>query len=274
MDFENAFNKFIEAVMNDISKAEINDLYKAIDYATNRAYYDMQLRTIKGHNYDIKKECMEVLRGKIKTLFSATIQYEQTDFDKWHEGTCKCFLDAFNNAAIKHKVVKQEYGKAQKIVNMSLKYLYCIFKCNFNKEFDDNQTKFNMQVSPSVVDSVFKHCHMPLDSYTLNWYYPLLECETQKKLTWSSLSYADYKKIQDNIRNYLLKHNQSQNVLQTEFIVWQQEKTKTIVNELRKLLANNVFEREDLKNLKYKKGREKNKIIRKNVEIIFNNLAE
>lgn len=36
---------------------------------------------------------------------------------------------------------------------MSLKYLYCIFKCNTDKEFDDKQTKFGMQVSPSVVDS-------------------------------------------------------------------------------------------------------------------------
>lgn len=142
---------------------------------------------------------------------------------------------------------------------MSLKYLYCIFKCNSNKKFDDKQTKFNMQVLPSVADSVFKHCHMPLDSYTLNWYYSLSEYKTQEKLTWSSLSDTDYNKIQGNIRKYLSNRNQSQNVLQTEFIVWQQEKTKTIVNELRKLLANNVFETEDLKNLKYEKGREKMK---------------
>lgn len=275
MDFENAFNKFIETVMNDFSKAKINDLDRAIDYAINKAYYDMQLRTIKGHNNDIKDKSITALKDKIKSFFVNKNTYNQTSFDAWHKDACDNFLSTFNNEAEKYSVEEQKYGKAQKIVNMSLKYLYCIFKCNTDKEFDDKQTKFGMQVSPSVVDSYFEYCHMPLDSYTLNWYYSLKKYKTQKKLTWSSLSKDNYNLVQNNIRDYLSGQDHlPKNVLKTEFIVWQQEKTKTILNELRKLLANNVFEAEDLKNLKYEKGRKKNKIIKKNVEIIFNNLDE
>lgn len=260
--------------MNDL-KTSIDSLDKAIDFSTEKAYFDMQLRTIKGHNNDIKKECMEVLRRKINTLFSATTQYNQTAFDEWHKDTSKCFLNAFNNAAIKHKVAKQEYGKAQKIVNMSLKYLYCIFKCNSNEEFDDKQNKFNVSVATSVTDSVFACCHMPLDSYTLNWYYSLPKYKTRKELTWSSLSEDNYNLIQNNIRGYLSSQAQlPQNVLQTEFIIWQKEKTKTIVNELRKLLANNVFETEDLENFGYKGNNEKNKTIKANVEMIQQRLSK
>ena len=45
-------------------------------------------------------------------------------------------------------------------------------------------------------------------------------------------------------------------MLQTEFIVWQQEKTRAIVNELRKILANNDFDDEDLEPFKNAKKKE------------------
>lgn len=251
MDFERAFTIFVNNAING-KASNVTNLSGAIEYAINKAYYDMQLRTIKGHRQDIKEKSTKALQKELEHLFNKPPK-EVSDFDTWHGSACKAFLNAFNKAANTYSVTQQKYGKAQKIVNMSLKYLYCIFYCNKNNEFDNSQTKFNMDKDD--VERIFKSCHMPLDSYTLNWYYPLIESETQKKLTWSSLSYADYKKIQDNIRDYL-KHNQSQNVLQTEFIVWQQEKTRAIVNELRKILANNDFDDEDLEPFKNAKKKE------------------
>lgn len=115
MDFENAFNKFIETVMNDFSKAKINDLDKAIDYAINKAYYDMQLRTIKGHNNDIKDKSITVLKDKIKSFFIEKNTYNQTLFDAWHKDACDNFLTTFNKEAEKYSVEEQKYGKAQKL---------------------------------------------------------------------------------------------------------------------------------------------------------------
>lgn len=116
MNFENAFNKFIETVMNDFSKAKINDLDKAIDYAINKAYYDMQLRTIKGHNNDIKDQSITVLKDIIKSFFIEKNIYDQTSFDARHKYACDKFLNTFNNEAQKYSVEEQEYGKAQKLL--------------------------------------------------------------------------------------------------------------------------------------------------------------
>lgn len=91
---------------------------------------------------------------------------------------------------------------------------------------------------------------MPLDSYTLNWYYK--DNGKENKLAWSSLDEDNYNDIKDEIRKRL----QTQNVLQAEFVIWQQEKTRVIVNELRKILANNGFDDNDLEPFKNAKKKE------------------
>lgn len=96
---------------------------------------------------------------------------------------------------------------------------------------------------------------MPLDSYTLNWYYK--NKGKANELVWSSLDEDNYNYIKDEIRKCLQTHNVlPTNVLQAEFVIWQQEKTRAIVNELRKILANNDFDDEDLEPFKNAKKKE------------------
>ncbi len=106
------------------------------------AYLDFTPRTMPGLR---EKNIENALVWLSKKLFEY-IHAETVDFDSWHTATCEDFCDLIRSL---HKEIP--YGKAQKIVNMSFKYLYC---------FDDSQRYSHK----------FSKCHMALDSYTLEWF--------------------------------------------------------------------------------------------------------
>ena len=67
--------------------------------------------------------------------------------DKWHKECCDKILDCFNE----YYDNGVAYGKAQKIVNMTMKGIYCL----------DGAENY---------EDWFKHCHMALDSIILEWF--------------------------------------------------------------------------------------------------------
>ena len=87
-----------------------------------------------------KTNSLTNLAKNINTLLSSKTK----KFDEWHKNACECVIN--DN---KKKNITITYGQAQKLVNMSLKYIYCLKDFNTNTEVAD--------------------WHMTLDSYTLNW---------------------------------------------------------------------------------------------------------
>lgn len=85
-----------------------------------------------------KNGSLEELAKRINELLSSSTE----TFDEWHKKAC-------NMLTTKNEDVNLKYGQAQKLVNMSLKYIYCLKDFNTNTEVAD--------------------WHMTLDSYTLNW---------------------------------------------------------------------------------------------------------
>lgn len=71
----------------------------------------------------------------------------QNKFDEMHFKLCTAMKGKFEKECIAFT-----HGQAQKIINMAFKYLYCIDIKDIGKER-------------------FKNCHMPLDSFTLDWIY-------------------------------------------------------------------------------------------------------
>ncbi len=69
---------------------------------------------------------------------------KRKNFDMMHHELCEKMIKAFS------KEIMITYGQAQKIINMAFKYLYCF---------------------QSIDRKYFKNCHMPLDSFTLEWLY-------------------------------------------------------------------------------------------------------
>lgn len=194
----------------------------------NLSYRDFTPRTING----LKKEMVDdALRSLADRVFKYVRSEKQTDYDKWHNETCLAFQTEFKAQSGQGIM----YGKAQKIVNMTMKYLLC------------------MQGSEEYIER-FKDCHMPLDTYTLawfcdtvvSWYKKKEEAKTTrisitkiKNTSWSNLecgsngvqySYLwmqklirEYLENKDNV-NYRNEKGDSLTPLEAEFYIWPEQK--------------------------------------------------
>lgn len=203
------------------------------------AYRDMTPRTIKGLTSEKINDALENLAQKVFKYISSSETYSKERFDEWHETTCEEFVEDCQNALDFDIGKKITAGKAQKILNMTMKYVFCCLE----EEQD--------------VDK-FKWCHMTLDHFTLeNWFSnDVLDWynEPKDKMdkvakgridNWSALEYGDsdeigsYCWIQVRIREYLsstIKHKyEGLTPFQAEFYVWQDEKTREALLQVLKL---------------------------------------
>ena len=182
------------------TKIYVTNPQDILKYAVNKAYIDMQPRTIKGHNISLTEPLRKKLADRFCDYFKDPAPSTESDFDKIHSKFCGDFLTELNKIFTS---APQEFGKAQKVINMAFKYLYC---------FDD---------APLYPDH-FKHCHMPIDSYTLNWCFDNGLYKKSNIPNWSTLNKRDYYDLCDKIRNKLAP----QSPLIEEFDIWPKEKAK------------------------------------------------
>lgn len=130
-----------------------------------------------------KLKVIKWVQEEIEKYFNSDIN-SQTDFDKWHQSICKKLTSRINKEVLTgYKQIHM--GKAQKIINMSFKYLSSL----------DGADKY---------EKYFEYCHIPLDDNILNWYYSNIAKDVlkSKRENWSNLEYEDYIKIQKDFRNY------------------------------------------------------------------------
>lgn len=130
---------------------------------------------------------------------------DQGEFNTWHNKTCELFLNTLEG-----DYENLCYGKAQKIVNMMFKHLYCLNGAN---EYDDK--------------GYFKYCHLTLDSFTLEWFHRNIG---GKVGVWSNLQYNEsqneyenYNYYVEEITKYFNEHSKDYNELtpfQYEFYMW------------------------------------------------------
>lgn len=232
MNIEERKKNFLEEQKVDkislYSEGKINE--KAIEILIKKAYLDSQPRLISGHENireildDMGKENnpLHYLSKRIKEFL--TDSYDKERFDDWHKKTCEKFLHIYNNLIREKnsdKFEEQKIGKSQKIINMTLKYLYCM----------------------SDKDEKFIYCHMPLDHFTLcNWFYRESKCKDYKVLkkeveAWSKIDkYVSknseehtYMWFQNKITELLEDEKfkdlyKEKSLLQAELIIWEEEK--------------------------------------------------
>lgn len=232
-------NNFLEQQLKESEKLFENNSCneKAINIALRKAYSDSQPRLISGHKNmvrvlweDDEDKPMGYLKRQIKNFLEN--EFDKEKFDEWYKTTYENFLDKYKGIMRQNKidenvVENQGIGKVQKIINMTLKYLYCMA--------DENQEK------------KFEHCHMPLDHYTLeNWFCRVVgqnmiyeEGIDKKQLdelkVWSKiLDYGLYMKVQKKISAYVKESKYEiegikMSSLQAEFIIWEEEKLRKIL---------------------------------------------
>ncbi len=198
------------------------DLKKTIS-ASPGPYQDMQPRHLKGIGRpDVQWE----KQNMFSELADRFIEYfqrpasNQKEYDDWHEKTCIWLTERLQALCIAGVVVKP--GKAQKLINMSLKHFFC-----FNN------------AEQLAEQGAFDYCHMPIDRYILSWYYReiqgvIIEKDDDWRLTWKNFDYNEYIKIQKEIREYLSDSNLNTDYLndknmpmtsfEAEFYIWHEEK--------------------------------------------------
>lgn len=175
-----------------------------------------------------KESFFQEIAQKIQELFrmNAKGQINTNNFDEWHSKTCQFFCEKMKNMGYN----KVTYGHAQKVINMAMKYLSCL----------NQSAKYSL---------IFKRCHMPLDSFTLEWYKRVTAQDDKRDkvklpydMTWSKLDerlYLDItKKIQEKLKQELYLTDSMGNQmllpeepLMAEFIIWPNIQLQMAVEE-------------------------------------------
>lgn len=224
-EFEKACEKFKQGVQarNGARYEELQNADTAIAAAVHLAYNDAK-RTLAGIGKyrDEKDNALKCIIEKLEDYFhKEKAPLTEEEFDKIHDELCQLWCKKFKS---QEDGKLGTYGKAQKIVNMSFKYLYCSEAAKNHRDH-------------------FQYCHMPLDSFTLEWFRreQFGQDMPNKKITsWSNLenseneadtfiddgkecySYHFYKKKIREIANEKISP------LEMEFIVWPKIQMKLV----------------------------------------------
>ena len=245
------FKMMVEkAHSNDLEKMTSPDCSIAIEIAVSWAYNDAK-RTMHGITKDDREEAEDAIVKEFKAYFTNPAPCEKK-FKESHIRLCNAWINSFEDGSS-----LGTYGKAQKIVNMTFKYLYC---CTNIDNFENH----------------FKYCHMPLDSFTLEWCKRnIQEVDPNKIGSWSKMEdkKSDTSKIPKNKEKYYYPFyvkkivefinniNQGQpeedklTPLQLEFIIWPKM-------QLELATENYLFTLTD----EYKKTSEKEKLRKESLE--------
>ena len=183
------------------------DIY---DCAAYQAWLDM-CRTVGGGSGSKKKKNAKAPKKTadvIRESFKEEPWKKAEAFDAWFESICSRLVN--DN--------KLTFGQAQKLMNMTFKYLYCC------KDLRDQYEKH------------FAFCHMPLDGLTLEWYKNTDNAKAYNGEKWSKIT---DQKMYQSIQNQIRKELNQKDILLEEFSIWQKMKEemdrKTIIASAKRI---------------------------------------
>lgn len=157
MEIEKEVAEFVDTIKKDPFKYYFqNKENKKVKWEEDKVYVDAlyqgyldACRTFKWEKdgKDNKEYIREIFEEK--EIVGDMKNYLRADklesFDEIHKKICVNLIEKCKERT------NMTYGQAQKIINMAFKYLYC---CKHD----------------SAMEERFKACHMPLDSFSLEWF--------------------------------------------------------------------------------------------------------
>ncbi len=214
----------LSQLIDEFANAQKNLSNAALKEVIGLAHADMS-RHADGHTPAIKA-------ASVNWLFAYftdpnTNPFSSSNFDVWHEEACNKYCRYMKNQ--KFKGFKMTVGRAQKVINMTFKYLYCTAAYR------------------GEVEKIADKLHMALDKYTLKWYKDNLVKHGQKGAVpeWSKIDYyPDYKNIKKAIFDYFQNNpsdyqDDNGNPLPpflAEFIIWKKEQILEDLGVFNKIL--------------------------------------
>jgi len=167
--------------------------------------YDDAKRTFRGVDQDAKEKSLRGFCSEVEAWFDDP----QEDFAEWHEQACELLQNWF----------PMTMGQAQKIVNMTFKYMYSTAVLGVETGF----------VSGSIdekykAEEKYKDCHVALDGYILRW---MKEHggKTQKGIdSWSKIDkYEKYCDVQKELKDILEEEFAGFSPFKAEYYIWQRQ---------------------------------------------------
>lgn len=135
----------------------------------------------------------------------------QEDFDEFHSDLCDCFLLEINAIRAKVGYVPMSYGQAQKLINLTFKYLTC---------YEDYENFADL----------FRYSHMVIDSqvigvFTRSKLSALLGAPVTSTIkignrSWTSFTKDEYLSIVSECRRVIGPHIGSKSYMHLEYCVW------------------------------------------------------
>lgn len=210
-------------------KEELNELYKEI--ISKFALPDMTRHGKNSKTSDkLKKtKSFDYLSEKIIDLL-----LENHPFDDWHEEICNELIEKNKDKCT------LTYGDAQKLVNMSLKYIYCM-KDFPKKDFKSDISNWHMTIDNYILSWISNHIYKQIgttnrtkikDNYQLSKYET--KSKFNEKIKWSKLDKGTYKALQEIIKTILQEENISDPPFIAEFYIWQEMKIEKANSEIKK----------------------------------------
>ena len=169
--------------------------YASGEYPTFEKNDDLLFRNAVWQGYLDASRTFYKINTSNRTAFANLAEKIQGFFEGKEKFNHECWCSSFINDIKTNNEYECRYGQAQKVVNMTFKYLYCCDGIDVDK---------------------FADCHMPLDKYTLAW----LFSEGGKFYTdWSYFDQEMYTEVQKEIRTKLKEKCQN-DVLAAELVIW------------------------------------------------------
>ena len=163
--------------LDDIEKESMDIILKKV---ANKALFDA---TMQGaFNSRVKMEYKEKAKtAKVKAVDTLLVSVKQLgknneEYDDWHYDTCCKVKKVFHGIKDQKGNEAFTYGNAQKMVNMTMKYLYLLSKSS--REEKANKTN---EILNSVKNNA-AFLHMPIDGYIIDALFEkrVLVCEECK----------------------------------------------------------------------------------------------
>ena len=181
---------------NEFKEAPVRSLNEIVQLG----YLDVN-RTIRGIQTEQSRLFKEIIVLFIKDLLSNPSE-NQKDFDILHHQCCQqCIEVSSLGSAHIH------YGQAQKLVNMSLKYLYNEFAAYYG---DLNRFRF----PDNNIEYLF---HLPIDSQIRGHLVNNCNFSDPTSLPWSKWSYDHYSSFQSQLRSRI---NENFKPLEIDYLLW------------------------------------------------------
>ncbi len=210
------------------------------EWASDKAYLDMnRTMTFKEVADKDKKNEKQIddnrksWRNEGTDIIRTNFRKLSGDFKIWHQETCEKLIKVYDGKLVKKDgnkrteiETKLTYGQAQKWLNMTLKYLWLLYRLDMLKKEDSE-----------IIENYERDFHVPLDSYILRYVakskkkgkdFPdnelskldLNEFDGEFKSEWSKINDdIKYYKYQDRLREAINK-KQHATPLDWELVHW------------------------------------------------------